>query len=607
MTRSSRNIKSCLERLKIPDLSIVVFLPIIMVIFLANSCASIQQPTGGPRDSIPPKILEEIPKNFSTNFAEKEITITFDEYVKLENEFAEVSISPEMAERPILKIKKKSLIITLPDSLDEKTTYTINFGKALVDFNEGNELKNYYYVFSTGPEIDSLTVSGNVTNAYTLEPQLDATVMLIPVSQDSIFRKHKASIFTRTDSSGNFQFRNQKEDTYRIYALVESDNNRIFSNPNEQIAFLKDSISLKTDTSGILLSLFKEIPKAFKVQNRAIQKSGIISLGFNKELRHPSLDILNNEEANRSKWIELNEQQDSVSLWLENMSFDSLDIEIRDADTVLDTVTLKRNKSDEYENNILFSDNLKSQRVNRIEHLIIQSSGPLQNVDQNKITLTEDSIAVPRFILNFDTTSRRKITIAYPWKKDKKYKINIEENALPGLFGATSKEYERNFTYDESENFGDFNINFQPKDSMQYIVELVKLEGEETFDSKIVTGNTILKYKNLPGEKIGIRIIYDANKNNRWDTGDVDEKRYPEKIWYFDKVITIRPNWEQEEIVAPPLNPGQKIKETPQIINSSSDSTINNQDQSLDVIKEGIIETKDSVIIRTQETPQVPQ
>src|SRR5699024_8030280 len=157
---------------------------------VSNSCASIQQPTGGPRDTIPPVIVEELPENLSTNFSAEEIEITFDEYVKLENEFSEISISPEMQARPTFKIKKKSLIITLPDSLETNTTYTINFGNALVDFNESNKLRNYYYVFSTGNEIDSLTVSGNVKDAFTLEPKLDATVMLIPIEKDSIFRKH---------------------------------------------------------------------------------------------------------------------------------------------------------------------------------------------------------------------------------------------------------------------------------------------------------------------------------------------------------------------------------------------------------------------------------
>ena len=93
---------------------------------------------------------------------------------------------------PIYKVKRKTLLITLPDSLEENTTYSINFGNAIGDFNEGNELKNFSYVFSTGPEIDSLSIKGNVIDALTLEPEIDITVLLIPAKQDSIFGKKKS-------------------------------------------------------------------------------------------------------------------------------------------------------------------------------------------------------------------------------------------------------------------------------------------------------------------------------------------------------------------------------------------------------------------------------
>src|SRR5690606_21123134 len=131
--------------------------------------------------------------------------------------------------------REKMLQSTLPDSLEKNTTYTINLGKALVDFNEGNELNNFSSVFSTGPEIDSLSVSGNVRNAPTHEIEKDIAVLLIPTRQDSIFGKRKANIFAQTDSSGNFSLKNLREDTYRIYALKEKNNDRIFNAPEEEI------------------------------------------------------------------------------------------------------------------------------------------------------------------------------------------------------------------------------------------------------------------------------------------------------------------------------------------------------------------------------------
>src|ERR1700688_4554072 len=137
---------------------------LIFVVFSIFGCASIQKPQGGPRDRTPPKLLKATPPNMTRNFVEKEIKLDFDEYFNLKNPVQEISISPAQEKIPTYKVSKKSIVIDFKDSLQKNTTYVINFGKAIADLNEGNVLPNFTYVFSTGPHIDSLSVSGNVQN-----------------------------------------------------------------------------------------------------------------------------------------------------------------------------------------------------------------------------------------------------------------------------------------------------------------------------------------------------------------------------------------------------------------------------------------------------------
>ncbi|MBC7913157.1 MAG: Ig-like domain-containing protein, partial [Pyrinomonadaceae bacterium] len=197
---------------------LVIFRPpflLFAVVFLGlYGCASIQHPTGGPRDSVAPQIIRESPKNFTTSFKGDEINIQFDEYYKLTNAFKEISVSPAMEKAPIFKVKKKVLNIQFMEKLEDSTTYTINFGNALSDFNEGNLIKNYMYVLSTGNKIDSLSISGTVVDAITKEPVLNATVFLLPVNQDTLFGKKRASLFTTTDSSGNYSLKYLRNNTY---------------------------------------------------------------------------------------------------------------------------------------------------------------------------------------------------------------------------------------------------------------------------------------------------------------------------------------------------------------------------------------------------------
>ena len=134
--------------------------------------------------------------------------------------------------------------VSIQDTLEKNTTYTLNFGKAIADVNESNVVKNFTYVFSTGPQLDSLSIKGKVINAITGLPELDALVFILPLKRDTIFGKSKPSIYTTTDSSGNYALNNLRKDTYKIYALKEKGGDKIYQQATDEIGFLKDSIVL---------------------------------------------------------------------------------------------------------------------------------------------------------------------------------------------------------------------------------------------------------------------------------------------------------------------------------------------------------------------------
>jgi len=288
-----------------------------IIILMFSNCASVQSPTGGPRDTIPPKITGEDPKNLTRNFRSDKIEIEFDEFIKLTNEFSEISISPALEVLPEFKAKKRILEIKFSEPLEEKTTYTINFGKAITDVNESNVLKNYTYVFATGDQIDSLSLSGTVTSSLTKEKLKDVTVFILPTRQDSLFGKKRASFFTTTDSAGAFSLKNLRQDTYRIYALSEQGGgDRIYNGQNEEIGFLKDPILLDKNIENIRLEIFKAVPANFSVAERKIESDGRILLTFNKPLLKPSVNVIDPIELNILKTVEISNTRDTARLWL---------------------------------------------------------------------------------------------------------------------------------------------------------------------------------------------------------------------------------------------------------------------------------------------------
>lgn len=525
-----------------------------IVFFLSQffGCASIQHPTGGPRDSVAPKILKESPKNFTTSFKEDRINIEFNEYFKLTNEFKEISVSPAMEKAPVFKVKKKILNIQFQEPLQDSTTYTINFGNAIADYNEGNVLKNYMYVFATGNKIDSLSITGNVKNTLTKEGVLDATVFILPTSQDSLFGKKRASIFTTTDSSGNFSLKYLREGRYNLYALNEKGGDKIYNSTNEEVGFLSAPIVLTKDTTGIELELFKEQPKDFRLVDRKIEKDARISFFFNKQLEKPGIQILQPEALNSTKITEFSSTNDTAYVWTQSMEFDSIAVAIQDNKKNIDTVIIRRNKRDSYTRDLTITDNISAGRLRPGTDVAVLASAPISLIDGKKITLLQDSVPVNGLRVSRDSLSTRRIIFKYPWRDEKQYIISIAEGGLTGTFGGTNKPYSKQFVKDSEDNYGVLSIILTvPDTSKTYLLQVLNPE-DNIIKSDIIRKNTTLTYPMMSIGKYYVRIIYDENKNGKWDTGNIKEKKQPEKVWNYQEEISLRANFDIEQKITVP-------------------------------------------------------
>ena len=209
-----------------------------LVLAVVYSCASIGHLEGGPIDEDPPRFVEGTPAPGSLNNGKrKRISITFDEYIKLDNPGEKIVISPPQQQQPEVKASSKKVIINLEDTLKANTTYTIDFGDAIQDNNESNPLEGFTYTFSTGDRLDTMVVSGTVLNASNLEPVKGMQVGLHANLEDSAFTKLPFERVGRTDSRGRFAIRGVAPGKYRIYALQDADQNYAFTQPAEAIAF----------------------------------------------------------------------------------------------------------------------------------------------------------------------------------------------------------------------------------------------------------------------------------------------------------------------------------------------------------------------------------
>ncbi len=531
------------------SLFFVKILLVLTPIFAFLGCANQVRPQGGPKDVTPPVLVKATPANNTRHFNAKIIKLDFDEFFKLNNQFTEISMSPTPEKQPEFKTDGKSLVIKLKDTLEKNTTYVINFGKAIADVNEGNVLKNFTYVFSTGEHIDSLSISGNVTNTLTQQKEKDVTVMLFPLNKDSTyFGKKKPTIYTSTDTSGNFSLNNLHDGDYTIYALKETAPNKIFDRDDELIAFLKQPIHLYTDTSGIQLSLFKQDPVKYRITENKFDVDGSLFFVFNKRFNNPSAKIIYPPAIDGSKVVEFTPTNDTARIYMRNMNFDSLRIAFYDNGKPTDSISKTKGRKEVFKAPLTFRVNIGlSNKLKPTSDLIITATSLIDTFDPSLVTLYEDSVAVSNLNLTRDTSSGKRFLIKYRWKPDAKYILSMDDGAFTSINGDKNKKFYKPFLVDKLENYSNLTLKVTvPDTSKQYIVEIFQ-DPKTVLKSDVITKNTSLVYKNFVTGKYSFRVIYDENKNGRWDSGNVKLRKYPENIWISPTIITLRANWDAEE------------------------------------------------------------
>lgn len=534
--------------------------------YLVTSCANPVTPKGGPKDTDPPEVLSTEPPNYSTFFNQKNIHITFNEYVQLNNPVNQILISPPLNKINDYKLKGKTMIIEFNDSLRKETTYTLFFGNAISDITENNPLTNFQYTFSTGAILDSLSYSGSVINAFDLSPIEGAWVLLYDRDIDSLPYLEKPVYISKTQTDGSFRFQNLGSGSFKIFALHESDNNYIYDNPGETIAFsdtLINPYTHHTDTTDSLadsrdkqikLMMFEEVDSIQRIVDVRFIRDNLVRLIFAFPSKEPGFKILHRDYVNN--WIlpEYNAGKDTINLWITQIAEDTLTFEIRDIE-VLDTVEItmreyaasKKEEEKPVSRLKISSSATKSIPHNPFKPLMLTFDYPVTDFNFDEISVIEGSDTLSPAKISFLSPLRRKANIEFDWKENFSYQIIIPDSLFTGITGSQNDSVFITFKTLSSADYGELLLDIIIDDSTrQYILQLMKEDNSITRQLTVDKSRQI-SFKYLEGGKYLIKVITDSNRNGKWDTGIYLENLQPEKVFYFQKVLDIRPNWISQE------------------------------------------------------------
>lgn len=574
---------------------------------LMYSCASIGNPSGGPRDEDPPVFVRSNPAPDAVGVSRNTITLDFNELVNVKDAFSKVIVSPPSKQTPRVSSNGRRVTITFPDTLLPNTTYTIDFMDAIEDVNEGNKLEGFTYSFSTGPVLDSLRISGMVLNAADLEPEKDVIVGVHSILADSVFTKLPFERISKTDDRGRFIIRGLKPGPYRIFALKDMNSDYVWDNPEESIAFydeivvpqteqimVSDTIyNLKTmeiDTvversrtlflpNNLLLPLFNINFKQQYTLTTERPDSAKIKIILNaKSPTLPSLSLL---DKNFDDWYDLERSinNDTLTFWLRDKALiqtDTLRMRL-DYDKVLrsgeiekasDTISLVKPKisaikaklkSKKEQNDtakvapkMLDINFTSSGATAKSAPLRFEASEPLESLFGGALHLERkvDSIWTP--LPDFDgvplndSLNPRAYTIPYNWDYGTEYRLRIDSLAATGIYGHSNREIAYSFKVKPKDEYSSLKLKITGiPDSIPAFVQLLNSSDTPVRKSSVTDG--IADFIDINPGIYYARLILDANDNGIFDTGNYDKLLQPEIVCYYPGKLNLRRNWEIDQ------------------------------------------------------------
>lgn len=521
---------------------------LLAIITLLSSCANRGTPSGGPKDEEAPQIMKANPENFTTNFKGKEIEITFDEYVKIKDLQKQLIISPPMDPEPTvtpLGTASKSIKIIINDTLEDNTTYAFNFGQSIVDNNEENPYDYYRYVFSTGPIIDSLSVKGQIIDAENREADTFVSVMLYEKDStytDSIVFKEKPKYITNTlDSLTTFSIDNIKPGTYKLIALKDENGNFTFQQGSDKIGFHEGFITAPTD-SLYTIKLFNE-ELDFDVKRPKQVAGQKIAFGYEGDYESMEIQMLGDTPTDFETRITKMERADTLFYWYKpKIELDSAKFIVKNK-TFVDTLKHRFRSIDK---DSLIIKATVSGTLNFYNDFGVSANIPLENINTKQITiLDKDSINVP-FETKF-TPLNNTYKFQFDKEETQKYNIQMLPGAIEDFFGNVNDTL--NFSL-RTKTYADYtNIRVRLENAVYpVIVQLTDERGDMKYE-QFATEDRLFDFRNLNAGKYYIRVIFDTNGNQKWDSGNFLLQRQPERVSYAKGLIDGRAGWDYPEEV----------------------------------------------------------
>jgi hypothetical protein len=460
-------------------LSLLLLFVLLSQMVTPVGCANIVPPGGGPRDSLPPVLLSLNPADSTKNFTAKRIVFQFDEYVELDNPRENLLISPLPKIDPVIEARLRTVTVTIKDTLQPNVTYTIDFGKAIKDINEGNPFKDFKYMFTTGDYFDSLSITGNVIVAETGGVDSTLIVLLHSVLDDSAVIKERPKYIARLQPDGRFSFNNLPSGTFAIYALKDEGGQRRYLSKGQLFAYRDTFINTTSSPPPVTLYAYVE-------QKESQPLPGEEPPGVQTSRRPGAADRLT------------------------------------------------------------FASNIQNEELDLLSNLELTFSAKIRDFDSTRVRLTNEKYENLSGYYFIRDTGNRKITLVHNWTENTVYNLFFEKEFITDTAG---RQIARNdtlpFRTKQARAYGEIRMRLLNLDlSKNPVLQFV--QGTDVKYSYPLNARAFNAKLFQPGD-YDLRILFDDNKNGKYDPGRFFEnRRQPEKVMPIPRKLNVKANWVNE-------------------------------------------------------------
>ena len=555
--------------------------PVAMIIgtmMFSPSCANTTTPpSGGPKDTIPPVITELYPEPgaIGVPVEKTQLKMTFNEYVVVKDAKS-LYLSPPMEKAPKYKIKGKSVVVYFEEPLDSNRTYTLDVTNALADNNEGNMFPGYTMVFSTGNTVDSMLVI--VQDCNTLQPLKGATVMLYKDQADSAIFLSRPDAAVKTDEWGFFCLRNIQDTVYRMYAIIDENNNNKYEAETEKIAFIdslvrpvvvvndtlpeilkydmKDTVNCLARKQEYELSIFKEITSKQMIENK--ERVGDRTAYITFMSPYAQVDSIWIKGVPNDKLIrQFNLIRDSLEIWVNDpapqpdtlflnvkyMKTDTLGMlnsfveEIKLANPKKGVAKTSRKNIKHEDTTAVYTVTAEPETVEQygfvfefkypvvetaFDSLTFRYLNPKQQEFKESYTVVQDSLNLRKYIL------RPNVEMLPGYE----YFLKVPHRKFKDINGYYNDSTEVKVVLPNDDKLSSISLVLNNVEN-KYIIDLLNEKRDKVLRQYIIDKNAVLDFPYLKAGKYSIRITEDLNRNNLVDTGNLLEHKQPEKVRFY--------------------------------------------------------------------------